>query len=114
MFISFSVAAKTFHLTFSPLIFNSIRYFQDGKSGEITLFYPQSGSQFVAEGFIIGFLNLMCGGALIFVAFAAPKFKTENNRTAAVIGSMIVFMICFTQIRGLYKMKNRWYGSTNL
>lgn len=56
----------------------------------------------------------MCGGALIFIAFAAPKFKSENNRTAAVIGSMMVFTICFTQIRGLYKMKNRWYGSSNL
>jgi hypothetical protein len=75
------------------------------------LFYPQSGSQFVAEGFIIGFLNLMCAGSLIFVAAAAPKFKTENNRSAAVIGGMIVFTLCFLQIRGLYVMKNRWYGS---
>lgn len=89
----------------------SLRFFQDNRSGQITLFYPQSGSQFVAEGFIIGFLNLMCGGALIFIAYAAPKFKSENNRSAAVIGSMIVFTICFTQIRGFYKMKNRWYGS---
>ena len=75
------------------------------------LFYPQSGNQFVAEGFIIGFLNLMCGGALIFIAVAAPKFKSESNRSAAVIGGMLLFIFCFLQIRGLYRMKNRWYGS---
>lgn len=75
------------------------------------LFYPQAGSQFVAEGFIVGFLNLMCAGSLIFIGVAAPKFKSENNRLAAVIGGMIVFLICFMQIRGLFVMKNRWYGS---
>jgi hypothetical protein len=75
------------------------------------LFYPQANSQFVAEGFIIGFLNLMCGGSLIFIAVAAPKFKSENNRSAAIIGGMTVFTICFMAIRGLYKMKNQWYGS---
>jgi hypothetical protein len=76
------------------------------------LFYPQSGNQFVVEGFIIGFLNLMCAASLIFIAVAAPKFKSEDNRSAAVIGGMVVFTLCFMQIRGFYKMKNRWYGSS--
>ena len=101
----------TWLLTVHPSHWYVFRYFTDQRTGQITLFYPQSGSQFVAEGFVIGFLNLMCGGALIFIAYAAPKFKSESNRSAAVIGSMIVFIICFSQIRGFYKMKNRWYGS---
>jgi hypothetical protein len=74
-------------------------------------FYPQANSQFVVEGFIIGFLNLMCGGSLIFIAVAAPKFKNESNRSAAIIGGMLAFTICFAAIRGFYKMKNGWYGS---
>lgn len=53
----------------------------------------------------------MCAGSVIFIAFAAPKFKSENNRSAAVIGSMFVFTVCFLSIRGFFKLKNRWYGS---
>jgi hypothetical protein len=110
-----TISAGVYTCAISGLIFDIIRtppmFHQDQRSGQIMLFYPQSGSQFVAEGFIIGFLNLMCAGSLIFVAAAAPKFKSENNRSAAVIGGMIVFTLCFLQIRGLYVMKNRWYGS---
>jgi hypothetical protein len=73
-------------------------------------FYPQSGSQFVVEGFVIGFLNLMCGISLIFMAAVAPKFKNETNRSYGLIGGLVVFALCFMQIRGLYRMKNRWYG----
>ena len=49
--------------------------------------------------------------ALVYIAVAAPKFKSESNRSAAVIGGMLLFIFCFLQIRGLYRMKNRWYGS---
>lgn len=94
----------------SGLIFDIIRsppWYRANAKGEIMLFYPQSGNQFVVEGFIIGFLNLLCAGALVFIAVAAPKFKSEGNRTSAVIGGMVVFVFAFMQIRGLYKMKNR-------
>lgn len=73
-------------------------------------FYPQSGSQFVVEGFIIGFLNMACAGAVIFLGTLAPKIKTAEGRTTAVMAAMTVFVVCFWQIRNLYRMKNRWYG----
>ena len=98
----------------SGLIFDIIRsppMYHASNKGEIMFFYPQSDNQFVAEGFIIGFLNLLCSGALVFLLIAAPKFKSESNRSAAVLGGMILFCFAFSQIRGFYRMKNRWYGS---
>jgi hypothetical protein len=74
-------------------------------------FYPQSGNQFVAEGFIIGFLNVACGGAAIFVGMFAPYFKDEQVRTGSIVGGVLVFFFCFRMIRSLYIMKNNWYGS---
>jgi len=79
-------------------------------TGQILFFYPQSGQQFVAEGFIIGFLNLACAIALICVAVVAPKLQDEQTRTFAMIGSIAVFVFCFRMIRSLYVMKNPWYG----
>jgi hypothetical protein len=79
-------------------------------TGQILFFYPQSGNQFVAEGFIIGFLNLACAIALIFVAIVAPKFQDESKRSYAMLGGIAVFVFCFRMVRSLYVMKNPWYG----
>jgi oligosaccharyltransferase complex subunit gamma len=98
----------------SGLIFDIIRsppWYHVAKD-HITFFYPNSGEQFVVEGFIIGFLNLLCSGSLVFIAIAAPKFKSESNRSSAIIGGMLVFLWAFLQIRGYYRMKNSWYGRT--
>ena len=97
----------------SGLIFDIIRSppWYHATKDNITFFYPNSGEQFVVEGFIIGFLNLLCSGSLVFIAIAAPKFKSEGNRSSAVIGGMLVFLWAFMQIRGYYRMKNRWYGA---
>ncbi len=73
-------------------------------------FYPQSGNQFVAEGFIIGFLNLGCGLALIFVAAYAPKIKDDSTRNMLMVGGIIAFVFFFRMVRSLYIMKNGWYG----
>jgi hypothetical protein len=73
-------------------------------------FHPQSGSQFVAEGFIIGFLNVAAAGGLIFLAVFAPKFKSQRSKDYSLIFGLLVFVLCFMQTRSLYKMKNRWYG----
>lgn len=74
-------------------------------------FYPQSGQQFVVEGFIIGFLNLACAGALVFVTVKAPIIKNEQTRTTALVAGIITFAVCFHLVKDFYRMKNRWYGS---
>jgi hypothetical protein len=55
----------------SGLIFDIIRnpptYYANPNNGQVMFFYPQSGSQFVVEGFIIGFLNVGCSVALIYL-----------------------------------------------
>jgi hypothetical protein len=86
------------------------RYYANPQTGQIMFFYPQSGSQFVVEGFVIGFLNLGCAGCLALVALIAPKFKDEQNRTAGVVGGIVGFAFCFRMVRNLYIMKNQWYG----
>jgi hypothetical protein len=97
----------------SGLIFDIIRspqiYHSDGQSGHITFFYPQSGHQFVIEGFIIGFLNLAGAGALIFAAAIAPNMRTAKEKSTAITAAFLFFLICFFTVRNLYQMKNRWY-----
>jgi len=108
------VSVGVYVCAISGLIFDIIRsppWYHVAKD-HITFFYPNSGEQFVVEGFIIGFLNLLCSGSLVFIAIAAPKFKSESNRSSAIIGGMLVFLWAFLQIRGYYRMKNSWYGRT--
>jgi len=110
-----TVSAGVYTCAISGLIFDIIRspqmYYANPQTGQIMFFYPQSGNQFVVEGFIIGFLNLGCAGALIFLAAVSPTFKSQKLKDYSLIGCVVIFTICFMQIRSLYIMKNRWYGS---
>lgn len=110
------VSLGVYTCAISGLIFDIIRlpqlYYTNPQSGAIMWFYPQSGSQFVVEGFIIGFLNLGCAASLIFLTIKAPTFKTENGRMVAVGVSVLLFALFFNQVRSFYVMKNRWYGSS--
>eukprot|EP01038_Epipyxis_sp_PR26KG_P014015 gene14015-18796_t len=109
------VSAGVYTCAISGLIFDIIRspqmYYANPQTGQIMFFYPQSGNQFVVEGFVIGFLNLACAGALIFVATVAPNFKDEQARTVAMLTGICIFGVCFRMVRSLYIMKNNWYGS---
>ena len=109
------VSLGVYTCAISGLIFDIIRspqmYYNDPRTGQMMFFYPQSGSQFVIEGFVIGFLNLCCAAALVFLTIKAPVLKSESGRTIAVVGGIAVFLLCFNQVKGLYRMKNRWYGS---
>lgn len=79
-------------------------------TGQINFFYSQSGTQFVVEGFVIGFLNLACAIGVIFFSHFALKMKNPQSRFYGIVGGILAFLFCFMQIRGLYRMKNRWYG----
>ena len=100
----------------SGIVFDILRnppmYHANPQTGQILFFYPQSGSQFVVEGFVIGFLNVACAVGLIFITVFVPKFKSEQTRSTCLWLGMGVFLLCFFQIKGLYRMKNRWYGSS--
>mmetsp|Transcript_12040 Transcript_12040/g.12104 ORF Transcript_12040/g.12104 Transcript_12040/m.12104 type:complete len:337 (-) Transcript_12040:35-1045(-) len=107
------VSSGIYTCAISGLIFDIIRnppmYYANPQTGQIQFFYGQSGSQFVVEGFVIGFLNLLCAGALIFITTIAPKFKDNQSKSSAITSGCICFLICFLWIRSLYRMKNRWY-----
>ena len=88
----------------------STRYYANPQTGQIMFFYPQSGNELVAEGFIIGFLNLGCALSLIFVAAIGPKIKDQSYRNTLMVAGIVGFVICFRMVRSLYIMKNPWYG----
>jgi oligosaccharyltransferase complex subunit gamma len=110
------ISAAIYTCAISGLIFDIIRtpqwYYANPQTGQIMFFYPQSGSQFVVEGFIIGGFNLMCSISLIFVTMVVPRFKSEQVKTFSLATGLLIFAFCFSQVRGLYRMKNRWYGSS--
>lgn len=109
------VSAAVYVCSISGLIYDIIRsppwYHNEPRSGGIVFFYPQAGQQMVIEGFIIGFLNIGCAASLIFLYWFAPTLKTAEQRTVGIIGGMASFSFFFWQVRQLYVMKNRWYGS---
>lgn len=72
-------------------------------------FYPQSGNQFVVEGFVIGFLNVGCALSVILI-LVSPQFREEQNRMGGMIGGIFGFLFCFRMVRSLYVLKNPWYG----
>lgn len=99
----------------SGLIFDIIRsppmYQVDPRTRSAMFFYPHQGNQFVVEGFIIGFLNLMCGGSLYFLGVVAPTCSANSDRRTTLMAvSSVAFIVCFVAIRSLYKLKNGWYN----
>lgn len=79
------------------------------RSGQPMYFYPQSGSQFVAEGFIIGALNVGCAIGVVLMA-AAPSLTGETNQAIMLLVGVLSFLFCYRQVRSFYIMKNQWYG----
>jgi oligosaccharyltransferase complex subunit gamma len=110
------VSATVYTCTISGFIFDIIRapplYYADPRSGQFMFFYPQSGNQFIVEGFIIGMFNLVCAFSLIFLTVICPKFKSTDYKNVSIIVCLTLFAVFFWQIRNLYRMKNRWYGMT--
>ncbi len=108
MVVSFGV----YVCAISGLIFDIIRnppsYYINPQTKQAMYFYPQSGNQFVVEGFIIGFLNLGSGLALIFLAAFAPSLG--KWRTSAIGFSAFFFVVFFMFVKRFYTMKNQWYN----
>lgn len=110
------VSAGVYTCAISGFIFDIIRsppmYHANAQTGQIMFFYPQSGNQFVAEGFIIGFLNLGSAIGLIALLAIVPRLKDEQTRTISLLVAIGCFVLCFRMVRSLYIMKNNWYGKT--
>jgi len=110
------ISGAIYTCSISGVVFDIIRspqsYYANPQTGQIMFFYPQSGNQFVVEGFIIGFLNILCGIALIFMTVVAPRLGgSDSKRSSFLIGAMAVALVTFLSVKSLYKYKNRWYGS---
>uniref|UniRef100_A0A7S3XXZ8 Thioredoxin domain-containing protein n=1 Tax=Heterosigma akashiwo TaxID=2829 RepID=A0A7S3XXZ8_HETAK len=97
----------------SGMIYDIIRnpppYYMNHQTGQINFFHPQSNQQFVAEGFIIGFLNVGAAIALILMVTQMKRFKDPQNKSTFVGICYAVFVILLYTIISLYRVKNRWY-----
>jgi len=114
----------------SGIIFDVIRspqlYYMNPNTGQINFFYWGPGQQFVAEGLIIGALNISCAAALLVLVIVVPTMKPPvpvgrargsapppdgalSPRNVIFFLCITVFVVCFYSVKGLYAMKNRWY-----
>ena len=109
------VSIVVYTCAISGLIFDIIRnppwYQKNPRGGGNMYIYPQASNQFVVEGFIIGFLNIGCAASLLWTVLKAPKLDTAEKRSIGVISGVMAFAAFFWQIRSIYVLKNRWYGS---
>lgn len=115
-YIWMAVSAVLYICSISGLVFDIIRnppsYHVERRSGRITFFHPQSGQQFVVEGFIIGAFNISCALAAILLAevsLPSSRLKHPWWRKVVCWGCLVAFPFFFYQIFSFYRMKNRWY-----
>ncbi|CAM9243333.1 unnamed protein product [Laminaria digitata] len=103
MVYTFGISGGVYDIIRNPAMFT---FKQDGS---ILWFHPQANVQFVGEGFITGFMTLLCGVSGIILVHVAPKMKSHGSRhlTAGMSGAFFVFL--FINVLKLYKSKNPWY-----
>jgi hypothetical protein len=73
--------------------------------------HPQSGTQFIAEGFIVGAMIVACAAIAVFLikimrgTAGLPTDKVKGFTIAALIG----FIVVYGQVIALYRFKASWY-----
>ncbi|CAM9466386.1 unnamed protein product [Ascophyllum nodosum] len=110
MWLALSLMVYTFGI--SGGVYDIIRNpapFHFKPDGSIMWFHPQANVQLVAEGFITGFLTLLCGLWGILLVEVAPKLESPRSRQVAVITFGAGFLYFFFNVMKLYRSKNGWY-----
>lgn len=112
--IALRVASQgIYFLSISGFVFDIIRnpppfVCQQGRG--CMFIHPQSGTQFVVEGFIIGGLNLACAAAAVrLVRTYAAGRKAAEQHVATTVVSLVAFALLYSQILAIYRGKNPWY-----
>lgn len=82
----------------------------DPKTKRLILFAQSSGTQYAAEGWIIGALNVGCGFAVVFMSLFAPRLKDASNRASSIVAMGCVFILFFYSVWSNYRYKNPWYN----
>lgn len=116
IFVSYALYTCAISGMIYDIIRNPAMYQMVPHTGRIIWFYPQSGAQFVVEGFVIGFLNVGAAVAVLVLALVVPKMKQKptdsaasSSRTIAFFACLGGFVFCFWSVKELYRMKSRWY-----
>lgn len=103
MVYTFGISGGVYDIIRNPAMFT---FKQDGS---ILWFHPQANVQFVAEGFITGFMTLLCGMFGILLVHWAPTRKSQGRRNLAAGLCGALFIVFFINVLKLYKSKNPWY-----
>ncbi|KAF0722649.1 hypothetical protein Ae201684P_004532 [Aphanomyces euteiches] len=79
------------------------------RSGQITFFHRQGRQQYVAEGLIVGALDLTSAGCIIALSQVAVHVRSPILRYAALFACLGGFIISYKQMVLLYAYKNPWF-----
>lgn len=80
------------------------------QQGRCMFIHPQSGTQFVAEGFIIGGLTLACAAAAVrLVHTYAAGHKAAERQVTTTLLALVAFAVLYSQVLAIYRGKNPWY-----
>jgi hypothetical protein len=82
----------------------------DAKAKKLVVVSQQSGTQYGAEGAIVGMLNIGAGLAVIALSRIIPRIKDESSRNTAAAGAALLFGVLYFSIISLYRYKNPWYS----
>lgn len=87
-----------------------VPFSQPNHDGSMSFINPSSGTQYGAESWIIGFVNIVCAAALILMNTRLLKIQGgEVARGIAVTAGILAFHFFFGILRNIYTRKNNGY-----
>ncbi|RYG50852.1 hypothetical protein EON67_04525 [archaeon] len=86
----------------------------DSRTRKVIVVSPSSGSQYAVEGFMVGGFNIGCAMAALLAALLIPRVRSQSSRALGMAALALVFVFCYMQIIGWYRLKNPWYSVTRL
>ena len=97
----------------SGLLFDVIRgaplLGTDARTRRPSILIQQAGVQSVAEGLLVGGLNLACAAAVVLLVRVLPRVADYGQRTVLAVAALSAFMLCYSNIVGFYRWKQPAY-----
>ena len=81
----------------------------DARTGRFFIMLPQAGSQSVAEGLLIGVLNVACAASVVALLVLLPRVRDAGTRTLYGVSAVATFVLCYSNVVAMYRMKHPGY-----
>lgn len=113
-----SLLQGVYFIAVSGILYDIIRgvppFGFDSRTRRVMFVAQQAGTQYVAEGLIVGGLNIAAALAALMLIRVLPKVRNTETRNAGAIVAGLAFLFFYYQIYALYCYKNPWYSLSNL